>query len=153
MKARYVILVGLATLCAGFALGEIRAKYVLKPYLKMAQTAFGAALADYSDVQHHVGSPQEYEASLQDLLRGLDDSEHWPMDPWPRRYLAFERLLANTRVAKSQAARGATEESRRSMQAAIAACKDGAWPNCAEDHLQAVVKWLEERNEKRAQAK
>ena len=153
MRTRYVVLLGLAAFCAGVVAGEFRARHVFKPYLEIAQIAYGAALSEYVDVQHQDGTPEAYEASLRDFLHGLDVSDSWPMEPYPRRFQSFDRLLTYTRLARSQAARGATEESQRSMQAAIAACNLGKWKACTEEHLQAMVKELDERHAKRLQQK
>src|SRR5258708_7998353 len=146
MRTRYVVLIGVGALCAGVALGDLFARWELKPALVLAHRAYSLAFVDYVDVQHYEGTPEAYEAGLTDYIHELSGSAKWKYDFSPASLIAFEQTLAYARLSESQAQRGATQESARSLASAVASCSQFHSKGCSEAEILAIVKRLDERH-------
>jgi hypothetical protein len=146
MRTLYVALIGVGTLCAGVALGELLARRQLKPYLTLAHMSYGAAYSAYVDVQHFEGTPEAYEAAMMDHIRELKTSANWPTDSYPASLIAFDQVLTYARLSVSQAQRGATQESARSLESAVASCSEFHAKGCTGADILAMVKRLDERH-------
>ncbi len=99
----------------------------------------------YVDGQRAFGPPGAYEAALTDRLGWLKARAARPSAMLPLRYYLFDEALVYARLSQSQADRGATQESIRSLNSEEALCTQLQMKSCSGPKFVEMVKRLDDR--------
>ena len=114
----------------------------MRPMFEMAGVI---VFHSYLDAQREFGTPAAYEASLTDQVNWLSARAKEPTDMWPANAIAFDKALTYARLSESQAQRGATQDSARSLESAAALCPQLRWKECSGAKILAFTQTLDKR--------
>ena len=153
MKTSYAVGIGFGALCAGVMLGW----YVERRNCEIQLGARGLAadsmaiesMTLYVDGQRAFGSAGAYETALTDRLNWLKARATQPSTFLPVRFNLFDQALVYARISKSQADRGATQESTLSLNAAGALCTQLQMKTCSGTKFLEMVEMLDDHQRAR----
>jgi len=143
MRARYVVLIGVGSLCVGAVFGNLLVRKDLQSNAIISDLARVAMLASYVEAQRYDGTPAAYEAVLNDYLRELNARATQSSDLVPARFIAVDRALTYARLSELQSQRGAAQESTRSLESVAAFCPQIQWKSCSGAEILAIKKRLD----------
>jgi hypothetical protein len=156
MKKSFAVLIGIGALCAGIALGWHLAWRTFEVTLDArglaAESLSIESMRIYVDGQRAFGPPGAYEAALTDRLNWLKARATQPSTMLPLHFNLFDQALVYARLSQSQADRGATQESMRSLDSADALCAQLQMKTCSGTRFVDMVKLLDDRQRARCAA-
>jgi len=153
MKITYVVTISIVALCAGVVFG----RHMARRDFELALVARGLAAESmaiesmriYVDGQRAFGPPGAYEAALTARLNWLKARAAQPSTMLPLRVNLSDQALVYARLSQSQADRGATQESIRSLNSADAICTQLQMKTCSGTRFLEMVKLLDDRQRAR----
>jgi len=129
---------------AGGVLGFGVSRELAQAQLTAYEMADVDHFSTYVMIQRFEGTPQAYEAALNDLLAALDQRERSGSPFAPERILFVDRALTYTRLALIATSRGDAEAAAKYRSSAEALCPKVEWKTCSTDELAKLVQRLDE---------